>query len=143
MDNIWQLRTGDKFKIVDAELLKRFPSLKNRELVVSVIKKSGKRIFIQYNSPQSGSGTLKLIRSNVKIKIIGKSKILTLSSFLIDNKYLRKGEKITLNINGRVEDFDIMDGFWNQNPKNIYAHKIEKYGREYRVPFSSIVIKVK
>jgi len=143
MDAIWELSIGDKFIVTDTMLLKKFPSLKGREMIVSVIKRSGRRTFIQYTLPQSGSGTLKLITRDVAIKIIGRSKITTLSMFLNQTRYNHTQTKITLNLNGRIEDFDIDSGFWLQNSKNIYAHKLRKYGTEYRVPFSSIVLKSK
>lgn len=136
------VRAGEKVRIIDEAILTRFPRLKDRELICSVIKKSGARLFFQYFSPQTGSGTLKLV-SNPLVEIVSKEDILTLAQFLKNNRYKQERPAgIVLNINGELGSFAIAEGFWEQNPSNIKLRFVKQYGSNYSVPGSSIVNQV-
>jgi len=132
-------RANDKIKIVDENLLSKIPQLRNKELIVSVVKYSGNRLFCQYFSPTSGSGTLK-VTYDPEIEILSKEDILTLSEFLQKERWAnRKPVSLTLNINGNLSQYQIPDSFWSQNFKNIRLKGLMKAGMSYSVPGSSIV----
>ena len=133
------VRAGEKVRIIDEAILARFPRLKDRELICSIVKKSGTRLFFQYFSPQTGSGTLKLV-SNPLVEVVSKENILTLAQFLMNHRHkLERPKGIILNINGNLDSFTIAEGFWSQNPSNIKLRFVKQYGSNYSVPGSSIV----
>lgn len=136
------VRAGEKVVVIDESILAKFPRLRDRELICSVVKKSGARLFFQYFSPQVGSGTLKLICDPL-VQVLSKEKIETLAQFLKDNRYKQERPSgIILNINGELGSFVIAEGFWEQNPSNIKLRFVKQYGSNYSVPGSSIVNQV-
>jgi hypothetical protein len=135
-----QAKVNDKIVVTDEFILSKLPKLKNKELIVSVIKNSGNRLFCQYFSPDTGSGTLK-VTIDPEIKIVGKEDLLLLSQFLKQERYKdKKPKSVSINVNGVVSEYNISDGFWFQNPKNIkltFLYKSSPLG--YSIPGSSIV----
>lgn len=133
------VRVNEKIKIIDEAIIAKLPKLKDKTLICSVIKKSGNRLFFQYVSPETGSGTLK-VTSNPMCEVLGVENILTLSKFIID--YRDKNERPTvlvLNINGSLSTFDVDTRFWEQNPSNIKLKFLKKNMSLYSVPGSAIV----
>lgn len=134
-----EVRQGEKIKIIDEDLLKRLPRLKDKTLICSVLKQSGRRMFFQYFSPETGAGTLKAI-GNPKVEVLGKEDFLSLAKFIVENRYKEtKPTRVELNINGRISEFDIAPDFWFQNPKNIRIRHLKAQGITYSVPGASIV----
>ena len=132
-------RISDKIRITDEKLLQAIPKLKERTLIVSVIKKSGQRIFCQYFSPETGCGTLK-VTYDPNIEIVGKEEITTLSTLLRTEKYSQKRPtSVILNISGSISEFTLANGFWEQNYNNIKLKYLMKGLSNYSVPGSSIV----
>jgi hypothetical protein len=131
---------GTKFKVVDPALLQKIPSLQGLELTLSVIKRSGRRMFIQYLC-SSGSGTLKLL-ADYEIEITKEDKVETLSAFIPRLRYSdRKPSRIAIR-NPREnspEWYTVLDGFWEQNPKNIYIKRIHTGLHEVKVPGAWVV----
>jgi phosphopentomutase len=132
-------RVSDKIRITDEKLLQAIPKLKERTLIVSVIKRSGQRIFCQYFSPETGCGTLK-VTYDPNIEIIGKEEIITLSTLLRTEKYSQKRPtSVTININGSISEYNLNADFWEQNYNNIRLKHLIKGLSNYSVPGSSIV----
>jgi hypothetical protein len=134
-----QSKVNDRIVVIDDYILSKIPQLKDRELIVSVIKKSGHRIFCQYFSPDTGSGTIKLT-IDAKIKVVGKEDFLTLANFLKQQRYqTNKPKNVTINTNGSVSEYSIAPGFWEQNPNNIRLKCLCQSFIIYSIPGSSIV----
>lgn len=137
---LYQKEPGTKFKVVDPILLDKIPSLKGLELTLSVIKRSGPRTFIQYVTP-NGAGTLKLM-ADYDIEITEESEIITLSSFITKFRFSdRKPSRIAIKNPQSLTPswYNILPGFWEQNPKNIRLKKIQSGYSEMKVPGAWVV----
>ncbi len=135
-------RSGRVFKIVGEDLLRTFPNLRDVELTLSVIKRSGPRTFVQVNTP-GGASTLKLISLDHEIEFIEKEeRQQTLSSVV--NKYRYRPEqrptKLRINCNGVSRVYEVLPEFWNQNPDNIRMKHLRYFGQNYKLPGSWFVL---
>lgn len=134
---------GTKFKVVDPVLLEKIPSIKGLELTLSVIKRSGPRTFVQYNSPSRGSGTLKIMADyEIEITQEGGAETFTLSHFITRFRYSdRRPTRIAIRDpkSNSPEWYTLLDGFWEQNHKNIYLKKIHTGRYEVKIPGSWMI----
>jgi hypothetical protein len=143
---LFSTEPGQKIQIIDKEILKKFPSLKSRTLICSVVKRSGSRLFFQYFSKETGSGTLKLL-SNPIVKVIEDKAGLTLANFLTKYRYENvKPTTVTVTTGGSSCEFMITPAFWNQTVTNIRltgltTRSSEIMGSKWRVPGSALVTK--
>ena len=131
---------GVTFKVTDPRLLSTLPTLNGVALVFSSIKRSGRRTFVQVNSPR-GTITLKLVSEDAAIEILSdEERLLTLSHVI--NKYKHRNLRpfqLEVNCNGEIMIYNVTDEFWNQNPKNIKVKHLSSRGEFYRIPSASIV----
>lgn len=147
---LWSVNSGDKIRIIDEVLLKQLPKLKDKEMIVSVVKNQSGCIFFQYFDSNKGCGTLKIPfkYGSICVEVLGKTDIQTLGNLIKDYntkwelRDTQKPTEITLNINGRVESFKVGNEFefWNQNYNNIKLTHLTKWGQRYSIPGSSIVV---
>jgi len=134
-----QAKANDRIVITDDYILSKLPQMKDKELIVSVVKKSGNRMFCQYFAPDTGSGTLK-VTIDPTIKVVGNENLTSLATFLKQERHQEyKPKSVSVNVNGSIKEYTIEPGFWSQNAKNIRLRYLFVSCFEYTVPGSSIV----
>ena len=143
---------GTQFKIVDAELLAKWPRFKNRVMTLSICRYSGRRIFIQYNTTENGRtqcATMKLLKAPEILVVkdqsrepMSEAKTLANLCSRYRNSMDAKPMRVRLDINGAIDNYEISHEFWQQNYRNIRLKGLTKRGQGYRVPGSAIVVGV-
>lgn len=131
---------GTVFQITDEVLLEKFPYLRDELLNLSIAKRNGRKIYVQYNLHGTAT-TLKLIVDSYQIDIKDSTGLEPLISVIRNFKFAdKKPSHVKISGEGEELIYKIDTEFWEQNLNNIYLKGLSRFGQKYKIPGAWIVI---